>query len=51
MNGKQIAEYPVSERGNAQVIIEGSSLEAGMYMYSLIADGNVIDTKRMILTR
>lgn len=51
MNGKQIAEYPVAERGDAQVVIEGNSLDAGMYMYSLIADGNVIDTKRMILTK
>ena len=51
MNGKQIAEYPVVERGDAQVVIEGNSLDAGMYMYSLIADGNVIDTKRMILTK
>lgn len=51
MNGKQIAEYPVYERGETQVVIEGGSLDAGMYMYSLIADGNVIDTKRMILTK
>lgn len=50
MNGKQIACYPVTERGNTQIVIEGNSLDAGMYMYSLIADGNVIDTKRMILT-
>ena len=51
MNGKQIAVYPVAERGDAQVVIEGNSLDAGMYMYSLIADSNVIDTKRMILTK
>ena len=33
------------------VTIEGGSLDAGMYLYSLIADGKVIDTKRMILTK
>lgn len=51
LNGKQIAEYPVIERGDTSIVIEGRSLEAGMYLYSLIADGNVIDTKRMILTK
>lgn len=50
LNGKQIAEYPVTERGDTSIVIEGRSLDAGMYLYSLIADGNVIDTKRMILT-
>ena len=51
MSGKQISEYPVAERGKTSVSIEGGSLDAGMYLYSLIADGNVIDTKRMILTK
>ena len=51
LNGKQIAEYPVDERGNTSVTIEGNSLNAGMYLYSLITDGKVIDTKRMIWTK
>ena len=51
MNGKQITTYPITERGATNVTIEGHSLEAGMYLYALIADGQVIDTKRMILTK
>lgn len=51
MNGKQIDTYPITERGATSVTIEGHSLEAGMYLYALIADGQVIDTKRMILTK
>lgn len=51
MNGEQIAKYPISERGKAGITIEGNSLKAGMYFYALIADGQVIDTKRMILTK
>lgn len=51
MSGKQISEYPIDARGKTSVTIEGGSLDAGMYLYSLIADGNVIDTKRMILTK
>ena len=51
MNGEQIAEYAVTERGETSITIDGGSLNAGMYLYALIADGQVIDTKRMILTK
>lgn len=51
MNGEQISEYPITERGETSVTINGGSLNAGMYFYALIADGKVIDTKRMILTK
>ena len=51
MNGEQLAEYTVAERGETSVTIDGGSLSAGMYLYALIADGKVVDTKRMILTK
>ena len=51
MNGEQITEYPIIERGATNVTIDGGSLGVGMYLYALIADGQVIDTKRMILTK
>ena len=51
LSGKQIDQYPVEGRGKTSVTISARSLDAGMYLYSLIADGNVIDTKRMILTK
>ena len=51
MNGDQIAEFAITERGSTSVTIDGGSLNAGMYLYALIADGQVIDTKRMILTK
>lgn len=51
LNGKQIDQHFVEGRGKTSVTIAGSSLDAGMYLYSLIADGKVIDTKRMILTK
>ncbi len=31
--------------------IDGYTLDAGMYLYSLIADGKEVDTKKMILTK
>jgi hypothetical protein len=36
---------------NTSVTIEGHTLKAGMYLYTLIADGKEVDTKRMILTK
>ena len=51
MNGLQVAEYPITTFGGGSVVVTGGNLEAGMYLYSLIADGQVVDTKRMILTK
>jgi hypothetical protein len=51
MNGKQIKRYDIAARGNDKVIIHGNELAPGMYMYSLIADGKLVDTKRMVLTQ
>ncbi|MFA0961652.1 tail fiber domain-containing protein [Roseivirga sp. BDSF3-8] len=51
MQGKQVAYFNNLKAGAEGVRIEGSRLEAGMYLYTLIADGKEVDTRRMILTR
>ena len=51
MNGLQVAEYPIFTFGEGSILVSAGTLDAGMYLYSLIADGQVIDTKRMILTK
>jgi hypothetical protein len=50
MEGNQVKVIPVYSNGNGSVTIYGNELKPGMYLYSLIADGKEIDTKRMILT-
>lgn len=50
MQGKQLRRIAVAERGETSVTIEGSSLQPGMYIYALIADGSEIGSKRMIIT-
>lgn len=50
MNGAQLKCIPLHLTGYGNITINGSELKSGMYMYSLIADGQLIDTKRMILT-
>lgn len=51
MNGEQIEKMVFSDRGDVAVTINGFQLEAGMYMYSLLADGVIVDSKRMILIK
>ena len=36
---------------NASNARQGSDLPSGIYFYSLLIDGNLIDTKRMILLK
>ena len=50
MQGTQLQKHELAQRGEGTLTISGGTLRAGMYLYSLIADGRVIDTKRMILT-
>lgn len=51
LNGTQIDRKTLANRGKSSVTLETGSLTAGMYLYALVADGKVIDTKRMIITR
>jgi len=50
MSGKQLRSYDLSDRGDSKINILGGELDAGMYMYSLVTDGLLIETKQMILT-
>jgi len=50
MNGAQLKCIPLELSVHGNITINGNELKAGMYMYSLITDGQLIDTKRMILT-
>lgn len=50
LNGTQIDRKTLQDRGKSSVTLEAGSLAPGMYLYALVADGKVIDTKRMIIT-
>jgi hypothetical protein len=51
MQGTQLRKVSIHERGRTSVTIAGGEMDAGMYLYTLIADGKEVDTKRMILTK
>ncbi len=49
MTGKQLRQIEITGRGKTSVTLTSEGLTPGMYLYALIADGQVINTKRMIL--
>lgn len=43
-------EYPVYNQGKNTVTIQANEFKPGIYIYSLLVDGKLIDTKRMVIT-
>lgn len=50
-DGKLIQTVTVAERGKGVVNVYTSELAQGVYVYTLVADGKVIDSKRMEVIR
>jgi hypothetical protein len=38
----------IFEKGQGSILIYGSNLTSGIYTYTLLADGKVMETKRMV---
>ena len=49
LNGRQLTSFPISDR-KGSIVLQGNVLEPGMYLYSLIIDGEMMDSKKMTLT-
>ena len=50
LTGKQLKKLPISS-GEASVNVNGWELGEGMYLYTLLVNGQEVDTKRMIITK
>ena len=48
MNGRIIKQVEINERGEGKLTVYGENLQNGVYTYSLIADGKLIATKKMV---
>ena len=48
LNGRIIKELIIDERGESKLTVYGENLQSGVYTYSLIADGELIATKKMV---
>lgn len=51
LQGSLLKEIPVKTRGKGSVVIDGAAFLPGMYIYSLIVNGQEADSKRMVLTK
>ncbi len=51
INGRNIKTVQLGAMGSGQITLQTSQLMSGTYTYSLYVDGNLIDTKKMILAR
>jgi len=49
LSGKQVTRFVLNPRGSAALTITSEKLAAGMYIYSIIADGVILDSKRMVV--
>lgn len=51
MTGTLLKTTEVNQRGGGNVIISANEFVSGMYLYSLVCDGKIVDTKQMLLTQ
>ena len=50
LQGRQLKQTALTQRGYGIETVFASEFQAGIYLYAMIADGNQVDVKRMILT-
>ncbi len=51
MYGKEIKRVPLVNKGNAKLVVNTKDLDSGIYSYSLIVEGKVIDSLKMARTK
>ena len=50
MTGILLKTITASQRGAGNELINANEFAARMYLYSLVCDGKIVDTKQMMLT-
>ena len=51
LNGSKVAQVDIPARGYTSVTLSAATLSEGMYLYSLVADGKIVQTRRMIVEK
>ncbi len=49
--GNELKHVVLNDRGKAKIDVDAQNLASGIYSYSLIVDGKMIDTRKMIRTK
>jgi len=50
-NGQVIHSESITNMGKGQIQIKAGTIAAGTYSYSLVVNGNIVDTKRMVIVK
>ncbi|MEO9258424.1 MAG: T9SS type A sorting domain-containing protein, partial [Crocinitomicaceae bacterium] len=48
LSGRLMKVVDITDRGAGQLNVFGQDLSSGVYTYTLVADGRIIDTKKMV---
>lgn len=51
LQGQKVDQVDITARGKQTIQLNAATLSDGMYLYSLIADGKVVETRRMIVEK
>jgi len=51
MNGEVAKPISLTTQGKGQIVLDAAQLITGTYNYALIVNGQLIDAKKLILTR
>ena len=49
LQGKEVMTLPIQKPGKSSVSLQAGRLSKGIYLYTLIVDGSLMDTKRMLI--
>lgn len=49
LTGKQLAAFPI-EKNSRSITLSSERLAAGIYIYSIVSDGKIMDSKRMVVS-
>jgi len=49
ISGQLVKSLPLREKGNGTITLSGSELQSGTYVYSMITDGKVTGSKKMVI--
>lgn len=51
LNGSKVAQVDIPARGKTSITLSAATLSEGMFLYSLVADGKIVQTRRMIVEK
>lgn len=51
MSGTQIKSELIDQRGKGSIKLEVGELKPGIYLYTIVGDGQQVEVKRMIITK